>query len=245
MSNIIPFNEMNLMASAVAKSGLFGFKSIEQALTLMMIAQSDNIHPARAALEYDIIGGKPALKATSILARFQDSGGIIEWLETNDKKAVAKFTHPKGGTITIEWTIERAKTAGVYDSNPTWKKYPDQMLRARCIPEGVRAIYPSCLSGLYSTDEVQAFTTTSEPKKFEDDGEFLEAEIEVPKTTIKAEKAILSMKLKELNLSAKEIKGFAEFYNLGDDLEAVVELNSNEELLITKIKEYEGTLDAN
>ena len=80
MSNIIPYNEMEKMALATAKSGLFGLKSQEQALTLMMIAQSEDIHPIRAVMEYDIIGGKPALKATTVLSRFQQSGGTIEWI---------------------------------------------------------------------------------------------------------------------------------------------------------------------
>jgi hypothetical protein len=36
-----------------------------------------------------------------------------------------------------------------------WKKYPDAMLRSRVIAEGVRAVFPGCLSGFYTTEEVQ------------------------------------------------------------------------------------------
>jgi hypothetical protein len=142
------------MAISVVKSGFFGaVKTEAQAMTLMLIAQADGIHPIRAAMEYDIIGGKPAPKATTVLARFQESGGTVQWLHSDDKKAVAKFSHPKGGEITITWTIERAQKAELL-KNDTWKKFPDQMLRARCIPEGVRAIFPACLSGMYTADEV-------------------------------------------------------------------------------------------
>lgn len=235
MSNIVPFDEMSKMALATAKSGLFGLKSQEQALTLMMIAQSENIHPMKAIMEYDIIGGKPALKATTVLSRFQQSGGTVEWIETTDKKAVAKFTHPQGGSITIEWTIERAKMAGVYDTNPTWKKYPNQMLRARCIPEGVRAIYPACLSGMYTVEEVQGFT---EPKP-EAIEHFEEAEV-VPQYDLKIEKVTLQKKLQALSLSIGEIKAFVAYYGIADDLDTIVALNQDEPALLERVKEFEA-----
>ena len=111
MSSIVPYNDMKIMANDVARSGMFGFKSVEQASTLMLIAQSEGIHPVRAMAMYDIINGKPALKSNEILARFQDSGGSVEWIETTDKIAKGKFTHPKGGSITIEWTMQRAVAA--------------------------------------------------------------------------------------------------------------------------------------
>ena len=38
-----------------------------------------------------------------------------------------------------------------------YKKFPRQMLRARVISEGVRAVYPGVLQGMYTPEEVQAF----------------------------------------------------------------------------------------
>ena len=46
MSNIIPFNEVQGMAAAIAKSGLFGMKTPDQALALMLVAQAEGQHPA-------------------------------------------------------------------------------------------------------------------------------------------------------------------------------------------------------
>ena len=48
-TQLIPVNEVQTMAIAVAKSGLFGMKTPEQALALMLVAQSEGLHPARAA----------------------------------------------------------------------------------------------------------------------------------------------------------------------------------------------------
>jgi hypothetical protein len=240
MSNIIPFDQIQSMAVSVVKSGFFGaVKTEAQAMTLMLIAQADGIHPIRAAMEYDIIGGKPAPKATTVLARFQESGGSVLWIESNDKKAVAKFSHPKGGEITITWTIDRAQKAELL-KNDTWKKFPDQMLRARCIPEGVRAIYPACLSGMYTADEVMDMQATVTPLAVADDT-FIEIEVEeTPKTTLKAEKIILGRKLQDLQLSNSDIKAFVAYYGIAEDTDAIEALNQDENALLSRVKEFEN-----
>jgi len=232
MSNIVTFNEMEKMALSTAKSGLFGLKSEHQALTLMLLAQSENMHPIKAIMEYDIINGKPSLKATTILARFQQSGGKIEWIETSDKKAIAKFTHEKGGTITIEWTIERANKAGLLD-NPTWKKYPNQMLRARCIPEGVRAIYPACLSGLYSVEENSESAVA---------GNSIENNIVDVEVVSVNYKKILANKLEVLQLTKQEIKQFAELNNLNDNENLLIELCDDAVKLEALVREFENKI---
>ena len=66
MSNIIPFTEMQSMADAIAKSGLFGMKDTNSVLALMAVAQAEGLHPATAARDFHIIQGKPALKADAI-----------------------------------------------------------------------------------------------------------------------------------------------------------------------------------
>lgn len=157
MANLIPVSEVQTMALAVAKSGLFGMKTPEQALALMLVAQSEGLHPARAAMEYHVIQGRPALKADAMLARFQAAGGKVEWKAYTDEKVVGVFSHPNGGSIEVDWSIDRAKQAGVYGKNPTWKSYPRAMLRARCISEGIRSIYPGVSVGVYTPEEVADF----------------------------------------------------------------------------------------
>ncbi len=65
--------------------------------------------------------------------------------------------HEQAGELTITWNMERAKQAGLNLNKQNWKQYPRQMLAARCIAEGVRALYPACLDGLYLVEEVQDF----------------------------------------------------------------------------------------
>ena len=150
------FEAMQRMAVAIAKSGLFGVKEADQALSLMMIAQAEGKHPALIARDYDIIQGRPAKKSEAILRDFQASGGKVEWHELTDAAADATFTHPLSvKPLRIKWDIPRAKAARLMDKEGgMYTKYPRQMLRSRCISEGCRTVAPSATSGFYTPEEV-------------------------------------------------------------------------------------------
>lgn len=146
------------MAIAVAASKMFGMQTPEQALTLMLLAQAEGMHPITAARDYDIIQGRPAKKSEAMLRDFMKAGGTVEWHEMNNAKADATFFHPIGGTVRIDWDMPRAIAAEL-GTKPMWKKYPRQMLRARVISEGVKSVFPLATGGLYAPEEVQDFKT--------------------------------------------------------------------------------------
>ena len=149
---LITVDQVERMALAVAKSGLFGVKTPDQAMALMLISQAEGLHPALAARDYHVINGRPTLRADAMLARFQTAGGRVEWGEYTDTRVVGTFSHPSGGSVRVEWTTKMAQDAGL-TRNPTWKSYPRQMLRARCISEGIRTIYPGVTVGTYTPEE--------------------------------------------------------------------------------------------
>jgi len=146
------FDDMLRMAGAMAESKLFGIQTPQQYLTLMLVAQSEGQHPATVVQDYDIIQGRPARKTHSVLARFQAAGGSVQWHDFTEEKVSGTFTHPKGGSLKIEWTIDMAARAGL-SGKDNWKKTPRAMLRARCIAEGVRATYPAALGGQLIVEE--------------------------------------------------------------------------------------------
>ena len=148
----VPFAEVRDMAQAIANSGLYGIKRPEQAVALMLVAQAEGRHPAIAARDYHIVDGRPALKADAMLARFQEAGGVIKWIELSDTCAKAEFSHPKGGALVLDWTIERARQAGLA-ARDTWRKYPRSMLKARLISDGIRAVFPGVICGTYTPEE--------------------------------------------------------------------------------------------
>ena len=154
----LPLRDIERMGAVMASSKMFGFKTIEEAVALMLIAQAEGNHPAKAAQEYHVIQGRPALKADAMLARFQAAKGVVEWEELTDEVVSAYFSHPTAcpKPIKVEWTMERAKNAQLTGKD-NWRKYPRQMLKARVISEGVRMTYPGVAVGLYTPEEVEQF----------------------------------------------------------------------------------------
>lgn len=148
------FSDMEKLAYHVAQSNLFGIKTIEQAMTLMAIAQAEGRHPALAARDYDIIQNRPAKKSEALLRDFLMAGGKVEWHELTDAVADATFSHPQGGSVRIKWDMDRAKQAGLAGKD-NWKKWPRQMLRSRCVSEGARSVCPVATGDMLSSDELR------------------------------------------------------------------------------------------
>ena len=93
------------------------------------------------------------MKADTMLARFQQQGGKVEWHMLSDTKAEATFSHPSGGSVRIDWTIERAQKAGLAKKD-VWIGYARAMLRSRVISEGIRTVLPGVIQGIYSPEEL-------------------------------------------------------------------------------------------
>lgn len=156
MTAAYPLQELREMATAFVECGFYGFKKPAEALVLMLQARADGVDPMTAAAQYSIIQGRPALKSEAILIRFQMAGGSIAWRERGDEKCVLWLSHPKGGELIVTWDKDRAIKAKLWNKD-NFQKHPAQMLAARCISEGVRALFPACLSGCYTPEEVQFF----------------------------------------------------------------------------------------
>ena len=153
---VVPLDQMQAMAKSLVASKMFGFKTVEEAMSIMLIAQAEGRSPALAARDYHVIQGRPALKADAMLARFQQEGGVVEWDEYTDAKVTGRFSHPKScpKPVAVTWTLDMAKRIGLA-SRDNWRNYPRAMLRSRVVSEGVRTAYPGIAVGIYTVDEVQ------------------------------------------------------------------------------------------
>ena len=156
MSNIVPLQDIQHMAEVAASSKMFGFKSTQEAMAIMLLCQAEGLHPAIAMRDFHVIQGRPALKADAMLARFQQAGGSVVWKEYTNDAVTGLFTHPQGGSLEVTWTLVQAQSIGIANKD-NWKNYPRAMLRARVISEGIRAVFPGCVVGVYTPEEVQDF----------------------------------------------------------------------------------------
>jgi len=157
MSNIVPMADIQKMAQVAADSKMFGFKNQAEAMAIMLLCQAEDMHPAIAMRDYHVIQGRPALKSDAMLARFQTSGGKVNWTSYTDDVVTGVFSHPQGGDVSISWTMEMAHRLG-FTKKENWRNYPRAMLRARCISEGIRTVFPACVAGVYTPEEVADFT---------------------------------------------------------------------------------------
>lgn len=151
-TDLIPVADLERMAHAFAKSKLFGAKTADEALSLMLIAQAEGMHPASAARDYHIIEGKASKKAEAMLRDFLKVGGRVEWHALDDLHADATFSHPQGGTVRITWDMKRVEAAQIKNM-AMYKKYPRAMLRSRTVSEGVRTVCPLATGGMYTPEE--------------------------------------------------------------------------------------------
>lgn len=132
-----------------------------EAVAIMLIGQSDGIHPVLAIRLYDIIEGKPAPKATTVLTWFQQRGGRVDWIEYTDKRAAGMFSHaelqpePKLFELTIAEARARNLHMGRNGEKHNWKHHTAAMLRARVVTAAVRMIDPGALNGQHIADELE------------------------------------------------------------------------------------------
>lgn len=156
LAPIYSLDEMWRMATALAKSNLYGIKIPEQWIALMLVANAEGKHPCIVARDYDVIQGRPSKKSEALMRDFLSAGGSVKWNRLDDECADATFSHPQGGTVRITWDMARATKAGLAGKD-NWKKGQRRMLSARCISEGVRTICPDATSGLPIPEEAADF----------------------------------------------------------------------------------------
>lgn len=235
MSNIIPIDQVRVMAKSASASKLFSAKAEEQIFTLMLVAQSEGIHPIKALMSYDIINGQPALKSSEALARYMDAGGKIEWIKSDKESAKARFTHPSSGSFEYEYTVEDATDSGLIQKD-NWRKNRKAMLRARCTSAGIRMSYPRCLNNMYLAEEVQDFEPVEidEPKS-----EIIEGDI-IPELDIKELKRTLTRRLKvDYNYNDAMIKEFADLFDISENVENLSKMVEDNEYLLKCIEQFE------
>lgn len=152
---MIPMESIQVMAKAVAASRLW--KTVdtpEKATALMLLCQSEGLHPMTAVRRYDLIQGTPTMKAEAQLAEFYQRGGVVKWMTRTAECCEAKFSHPKHcpDGVAIKWTIDDARKAGLAGKD-NWKNYPRQMLSARVTAEGVQVVDPGAGLGMLTPEE--------------------------------------------------------------------------------------------
>lgn len=164
------FQTMLRLADAFYQSGLMPWhiKSAAAAFVVIQKGRELGIPPMQAIGGINVIGGKPACGAEVMLSLiYRDHGHEAMRYITPDarKNSEATYRYKRRGWTDYEtytYTLEQAKAAGLPDkknkdgSENNWVRFPDAMLRARCISAVARIAFPDTIGGMYTPEELGA-----------------------------------------------------------------------------------------
>lgn len=155
------------------KSGAYkDIKNAQEAALKIVFGNALGLDPTTSLSSIHLIQGKPTMSASLMASRIrQASGGRFRYeiIKKDDKECSIQFFEliddwTEEGKQIKKWikpgppevfTIKMAEVAGL-TKNDTWKKYPSNMLFARCIGNGIRTYCPEVMNGVpvYTPDEL-------------------------------------------------------------------------------------------
>ena len=134
-------------------------KSPADVLAIVMAGAELGLAPMQSIRALVLIKGKPTLAADAMVALVKtrrDRCKSFEMTESTPLKATYRTVEVDGNPAgtSISFSMEDARTAGI--AGDMYRKYPAQMLRARCKAALCREVYPDLMLGVYDPDELAA-----------------------------------------------------------------------------------------
>jgi hypothetical protein len=149
---------LKAIAEVVGASTLYPHSAAD-ALVCMLHGASLGIAPIPSLSAISALKGRPVISASAQLGLAHRSGVETRELESSDHVVSLEFS--RGGVVlgVSRFTVEDAKRAQL--SSPNWRTYPQAMLFARAVTQGVRRYCPGVLgcSAGYDPEEVRAGDT--------------------------------------------------------------------------------------
>lgn len=152
-------------AQMALKSGLLpaAIKTPEQAAVIALKGRELGLPIMQSLSGINVIQGKPCLSSELMLALIfvRCPKAVINYTSTTNEECIINAKRPGGDFCQFKYTIEDATAAGAM-SKDNWRKFPSAMLRARCVSSMARALFPDCIMGAYTPDEMGAVVDEDE-----------------------------------------------------------------------------------
>jgi hypothetical protein len=124
-----------------------------QAVTKIIAGLEIGVAPFQAMRGLHIINGQPTLSAGLVGALVKRSGRYNFLPQTtNDEECILDWYENGELVGQSRFTMSDAQRAGL-TKNPSWSKYPTDMLFARALTQGARRFAPDCFGGAAYTAE--------------------------------------------------------------------------------------------
>lgn len=148
-------------ANILAQSGLLpaGYGNTAQVFAGIQYGAELGLRPMTALNSIAIIKGKPTLYGDAALAMVKTSGLLTaysEEIEGVGMAMVAKVMSEREGKFKISTTfsVDDAKTAGLWCKTGPWKTHPKRMLKYKARAFNLRDNFPDILKGMHLQEEM-------------------------------------------------------------------------------------------
>lgn len=150
------YDAMKEQCVALVKSGFLpaSIKGPEQALAVAIKGIEVGMPMMQSFSHINIINGKPTISAEGMnfLIRKNCPEAKIDILERTHEICKIRASRPNSMPCEFSFSVEDAKKAKLL-ANPSWEKYPRNMLFARCMSDLARTMFPDCIGGISYTPE--------------------------------------------------------------------------------------------
>jgi hypothetical protein len=125
--------------------------------------------PMQALQNIAVINGKPSVYGDTALALVQASPvceDVQEYFEdegTPNPVAVCVAKRKNRSPVTVRFSVEDARRAGLWGKQGPWQAYPKRMMQMRARGFALRDAFPDVLKGLITAEEAQDYPDEAKP----------------------------------------------------------------------------------
>jgi hypothetical protein len=129
--------------------------------------------PMQALQNIAVINGKPSVYGDAAMALVQASPvceDVEEFFEDTDKPnfvAVCVASRKGRKPVTVKFSVEDAKRAGLWGKQGPWSAYPKRMMQMRARGFALRDAFPDVLKGMITAEEAQDYPDEAKPVPME------------------------------------------------------------------------------
>lgn len=150
------YEAMKDQAAVLFKSGMLptSIKSPEAVIAIAIKGVEIGMPMMQSFSHINVISGKPCMSAEGMnfLIRKNCPAAKIDIVKRDAESCIINASRPGSIVTKFEFTMDDAKRAELL-ANPSWKKYPKNMLFARCFSDMARTVFPDCIGGISYTPE--------------------------------------------------------------------------------------------
>lgn len=160
------FNSMQALetfGNYIFQSNMFGARNPAEGFVIGITCQQENMTLMQFKERYHIIQGQIAMKSEAMLANLLELGGEYEVIERTPERAALKVTYKKATFVSeLKWEDAQKEDYtkgrnGQLKDNWSTPRRRMQMMWARAVSDGVRAVCPLATRGHYTPEEAIDF----------------------------------------------------------------------------------------